>query len=112
MEAGDTREEWKAFGEGNKILGSVEPIPIDSICVRVGAMRCHIQAFTIKLRRDVPLGEIESLLANANDWVRLVPRAPDPPRKTQLGRPSPPNSGAEGARGANAGRGSFRLAPN
>jgi aspartate-semialdehyde dehydrogenase len=77
MEAGDTREEWKAFAEGNKILGSVEPIPIDSICVRVGAMRCHSQAFTIKMRRDVPLGEIESLLANANDWVRLVPNEKD-----------------------------------
>lgn len=72
--AGDTREEWKAFAEGNKILGrSNQPIPIDSICVRVGAMRCHSQAFTIKLRRDVPIADIEALLAGANDWVRLVP---------------------------------------
>jgi len=73
MAEGDTREEWKAYAEGNKILGREGArIPIDSICVRVGAMRCHSQAFTIKLRRDVPLADIEALLANANDWVRLV----------------------------------------
>jgi aspartate-semialdehyde dehydrogenase len=73
MDAGDTREEWKAFAEGNKILGrSDRPIPIDSICVRVGAMRCHSQAFTIKLRKDVPIADIESLLDGANDWVQLV----------------------------------------
>ena len=72
-EAGDTREEWKAWAEGNKILGRTDrPIPIDSICVRVGAMRCHSQAFTIKLKRDVPLAEIEAILDGANDWVRLV----------------------------------------
>jgi aspartate-semialdehyde dehydrogenase len=74
MEAGDTREEWKAFAEGNKILGrSDRPIPIDSICVRVGAMRCHSQAFTIKLRKDVPLADLEALIAGHNDWVKLVP---------------------------------------
>lgn len=79
MDMGDTREEWKAFAEGNKILGrsgansnGKPPIPIDSICVRVGAMRCHSQAFTIKLRKDVPLADIEALLDGANDWVRLV----------------------------------------
>ena len=73
MDAGDTREERKAFDEGNKILGrSGNPIPIDSICVRVGAMRCHSQAFTIKLRKDVPLADIEAMLDGANDWVRLV----------------------------------------
>lgn len=74
MDGGDTREEWKAFSEGNKLLGrpADAPIPIDSICVRVGAMRCHSQAFTIKLRRDVPIDEIESILDGANDWVRLV----------------------------------------
>ncbi|MCR9097111.1 MAG: aspartate-semialdehyde dehydrogenase [bacterium] len=72
---GDTREEWKAFAEGNKILGrpADAQIPIDSICVRVGAMRCHSQAFTIKLRTDVPLDEIEPMLDEANEWVRLVP---------------------------------------
>jgi aspartate-semialdehyde dehydrogenase len=74
METGDTREEWKAFAEGNKILGrSDRPIPIDSICVRVGAMRCHSQAFTIKLRKDVPLADLEALIAGHNDWVKLVP---------------------------------------
>ena len=74
MDGGDTREEWKAFAEGNKILGrsGAAAIPIDSICVRVGSMRCHSQAFTLKLRRDVPIDEIESMLDGANDWVRLV----------------------------------------
>jgi aspartate-semialdehyde dehydrogenase len=73
MENGDTREEWKAFAEGNKILGRSDcPIPIDSICVRVGAMRCHSQAFTIKLRKDIPLADIEALIAGHNDWVKLV----------------------------------------
>lgn len=72
-EAGDTREEWKAFAEGNKILGRQDdPIQIDSICVRIGAMRCHSQAFTIKLRRDVPLADIEALLDGAHDWVHLI----------------------------------------
>jgi aspartate-semialdehyde dehydrogenase len=71
---GQSREEWKAQAEGNKILGrSSKPIPIDGVCIRVGAMRCHSQALTVKLRRDVPLGEIERMLATANDWVRVVP---------------------------------------
>jgi aspartate-semialdehyde dehydrogenase len=71
---GQSREEWKAQAEGNKILGrSSRPIPIDGICVRVGSMRCHSQALTVKLRRDVPLQEIERLLADANDWVTVVP---------------------------------------
>lgn len=71
---GQSREEWKAQAEGNKILGrSSRPIPIDGICVRVGAMRCHSQALTVKLRRDVPLAEIERLIADANDWVKVVP---------------------------------------
>jgi len=73
MPSGETREEWKGFVEANKILGTHEPIPVDGICVRIGAMRCHSQGFTIKLRRDVPLDEIESVLAAANDWVRVVP---------------------------------------
>jgi aspartate-semialdehyde dehydrogenase len=71
---GQSREEWKAQAEGNKILGrSSQPIPIDGICVRIGSMRCHSQALTVKLRRDVPLGEIERMLATANDWVTVVP---------------------------------------
>jgi aspartate-semialdehyde dehydrogenase len=71
---GQSREEWKAQAEGNKILGrSQRQIPIDGICVRVGAMRCHSQALTVKLRRDVPLPEIERMLADANAWVKVVP---------------------------------------
>jgi len=71
---GQSREEWKGFAETNKILGrSKEPIPVDGICVRIGAMRCHSQGLTIKLRRDVPIGEIESMLRAAHEWIRVVP---------------------------------------
>jgi aspartate-semialdehyde dehydrogenase len=71
---GQSREEWKAQAEANKMLGRSErPIPIDGICVRVGAMRCHSQALTLKLKKDIPLGEIEGLLAEAHDWVKIVP---------------------------------------
>jgi aspartate-semialdehyde dehydrogenase len=71
---GQSREEWKGQAESNKILGrSARPIPIDGICVRIGAMRCHSQAFTIKLRKDVPLDEVEDMLVEGNEWVKLVP---------------------------------------
>jgi aspartate-semialdehyde dehydrogenase len=71
---GMSREEWKGGAETNKILGRTSsPLPIDSICVRIGAMRCHSQALTVKLRRDIPLAEIEAVLAAGNDWVRVVP---------------------------------------
>jgi len=71
---GQSREEWKGLVETNKILGRTkEPIPIDGICVRVGAMRCHSQGLTIKLRHDLPLAEIESMLASAHEWVRVIP---------------------------------------
>ena len=71
---GQSREEWKGQAEGNKILGREDrPIPIDGVCVRIGAMRCHSQALTVKLRRDVPIVEIEQRLAEANGWVRVVP---------------------------------------
>jgi aspartate-semialdehyde dehydrogenase len=71
---GQSREEWKGQAETNKILGRSErPIPVDGICVRVGAMRCHSQALTIKLRKDVPLDEVEGIIAEGNDWVRVVP---------------------------------------
>lgn len=74
LENGQSREEWKAQAEANKILGrSDNPVAIDGICVRVGAMRCHSQALTIKLTRDVPMGDIEAILAAANDWVRVIP---------------------------------------
>ncbi len=75
MGNGQSREEWKATAEANKILG-LRPgstVPVEGICVRVGAMRCHSQALTIKLRRDVPLDEVETLLANGHEWVRVVP---------------------------------------
>jgi aspartate-semialdehyde dehydrogenase len=71
---GQSREEWKAQAEGNKILGrAANPIPIDGICVRIGAMRCHSQAVTIKLTRDAPLDEIAGMLAAANAWARVIP---------------------------------------
>jgi len=71
---GQSREEWKGQAETNKILGrTVAPIPVDGLCVRIGAMRCHSQAFTIKLTRDVPLDEINGILADHNDWVKVVP---------------------------------------
>jgi len=73
MPGGETREEWKGFVETNKILGRPNDISVDSLCVRVGSMRCHSQALTIKLDRDVPLAEIEQKIAAANEWVRLVP---------------------------------------
>lgn len=74
LDSGQSREEWKGFAETNKILGrSGNPIPIDGICVRVGAMRCHSQALTVKLTRDAPLDEVQAMLAAANDWVKVVP---------------------------------------
>jgi aspartate-semialdehyde dehydrogenase len=73
VEDGQSREEWKGYAETNKILGTSTPIPVDGICVRVGAMRCHSQALTIKLKRDVPLSDIEELIGNDNQWVKFVP---------------------------------------
>ena len=71
---GQSKEEWKAQAEGNKILGrESHPIPIDGVCVRIGAMRCHSQALTIKLRRNLPIEEIEGLLGAANQWVKVIP---------------------------------------
>ncbi len=72
VEDGQSREEWKGFAETNKILGTAEPIPVDGLCVRVSAMRCHSQALTIKLKKDLPIAEIEALIANDNPWVKLV----------------------------------------
>ena len=73
MENGQTREEWKGITETNKILG-LQPgtIPVDGCCVRIGSMRCHSQAFTIKLKQDIPLTEIEQVIAEHNQWVYLV----------------------------------------
>ena len=78
LENGQSREEWKGQAETNKLLGrSANPVPVDGICVRIGAMRCHSQALTVKLTKDVPMDEIESMLAQANDWVQVVPNDRD-----------------------------------
>ncbi len=78
MDSGQSKEEWKAEVESNKILGrSDRPIPIDGICVRIGAMRSHAQALTVKLARDVPVAEIEGMLGEANDWAKVVPNEPE-----------------------------------
>lgn len=78
LESGQSKEEWKAIAETNKILGRSEnPVPIDGLCVRVGAMRCHSQAMTIKLNQDIPLADIHALLAEANEWVEVVPNHRD-----------------------------------
>jgi aspartate-semialdehyde dehydrogenase len=78
---GMSREEWKGDAELNKILGlpatGAGHIPVESLCIRVGAMRCHSQAMTIKLRRDLPIAEIEQLIASGNPWVRLIPNQRD-----------------------------------
>ena len=78
VEHGQSKEEWKGGAECNKILGNAPfraagSIPIDGLCVRIGAMRCHSQALTIKLRKDVPLDEISAIIAAANPWVKVVP---------------------------------------
>jgi aspartate-semialdehyde dehydrogenase len=72
VEAGQSREEWKGFVETNKILQSNETIPIDGICVRIGALRCHSQAFTIALNDDIPMDEIKGMVSNHNEWVQWV----------------------------------------
>lgn len=78
LDNGQSKEEWKAYAETNKILGLQDnPVPIDGICVRIGAMRCHSQALTIKLNQNIPLDEIEDMLAKANDWVKVVPNDRD-----------------------------------
>mgnify|MGYP000110670277 CR=1 FL=1 len=79
---GQSKEEWKGGVETNKILGRGEgfgtaAVPIDGLCVRIGAMRCHSQALTLKLKKDIPVDEIEGMLATANDWVKVVPNQRD-----------------------------------
>jgi len=73
LENGQSKEEWKGQAEVNKILGNEKPIPVDGLCVRIGAMRCHSLALTIKLKRDLPLAEIESIIRAGNQWVKWVP---------------------------------------
>ncbi len=85
VDAGQTREEWKGHVETNKILGLPREVPVDGICVRIGAMRSHSQALTIKLTKDVPLAEIESAISGSNPWVDFVPND----KAETLGRLSP-----------------------
>jgi aspartate-semialdehyde dehydrogenase len=73
MDSGQTREEWKGYAETNKILGRIEPVPVDGICVRIAAMRCHSQGLTIKLKKDVPIDEISGIISEGNDWVKMIP---------------------------------------
>lgn len=73
VEDGQSREEWKGFAETNKILGAEPAVPIDGVCVRIGAMRCHAQGLTIKLKRDIPIAEIEQMIATDNEWAKLIP---------------------------------------
>jgi aspartate-semialdehyde dehydrogenase len=85
MENGQTREEWKGCAETNKILGTGQAIPVDGVCVRVGAMRCHSQAVTIKLKRNVPLDEVSDVIGSAHPWVTVIPNT----REDTLARLSP-----------------------
>lgn len=75
LDNGQSREEWKAQAETNRILGlyNGDIVPVDGVCVRIGAMRCHSQALTIKLTRDLPMSDIDSIIAESNDWVSVVP---------------------------------------
>ena len=73
LDNGQSKEEWKGQAEVNKILGTDTTIPVDGLCVRIGAMRCHSLALTIKLKKDLPLSEIESIIKSGNDWVKFVP---------------------------------------
>jgi aspartate-semialdehyde dehydrogenase len=77
MESGQSREEWKAQVEANKILNTTKTIPMDGTCVRIGALRCHSQAFTIKLNKSVELSTVEELIQNHNEWVKFVPNEKD-----------------------------------
>jgi aspartate-semialdehyde dehydrogenase len=77
LDNGQSKEEWKGQAETNKILGTSQIIPVDGLCVRIGALRCHSQAFTIKLKKDISVPEIEKLLAAHNDWVKVVPNDRD-----------------------------------
>lgn len=86
LESGQSKEEWKGQAETNKILGTgTSPVPVDGICVRIGAMRCHSQALTVKLTRDVSLDEIRQAIGAANQWVSVV----DNDREQSLARLSP-----------------------
>lgn len=73
LPSGQSKEEWKGQAETNKILATQQIIPVDGLCVRVGALRCHSQAFTLKLKQDIPLADIEQMLGAHNPWVKVIP---------------------------------------
>ncbi|GAA6166472.1 aspartate-semialdehyde dehydrogenase [Sessilibacter corallicola] len=73
VDGGQSREEWKAQAEANKILANQTPVAIDGTCVRIGAMRCHSQALTLKLNKNVPMADIEGLIASSNEWAKVIP---------------------------------------
>ncbi len=73
LDNGQSKEEWKGQAEVNKILGTSSTVPVDGLCVRIGAMRCHSLALTVKLKKDLPLSEIEAIIKSGNDWVKFVP---------------------------------------
>lgn len=73
METGQSREEWKGFAETNKILQTSKPIPVDGICARIGALRCHSQALTIKLTQNISIEDITAIIAGSNEWVKVIP---------------------------------------
>lgn len=73
VENGQSREEWKGQAETNKLLRTSDEIPVDGLCVRIGAMRCHSQALTVKLKKNVPIDEIEEIISESNEWVNIVP---------------------------------------
>jgi aspartate-semialdehyde dehydrogenase len=78
MENGQSREEYKGLVETNKILGREDnPVPVDGLCVRIGSMRCHSQALTIKLKKDIPTDEIEAMISGSNEWVKVIPNRKD-----------------------------------
>lgn len=77
LDNGQSKEEWKGQAEVNKILGNTATIPVDGLCVRIGAMRCHSLALTVKLKKDLPLDEIEAIIKSGNDWVKWVPNDRD-----------------------------------
>ena len=77
MDNGQSKEEWKAQAETNKILGVQNSIPIDGTCVRVGAMRCHSQALTVKLKKDVPMADVEAIIRESSQWAKVVPNERD-----------------------------------
>ena len=77
MPGGQTKEEWKGEAETNKILGNSTIVPVDGICVRIGTLRCHSQGVTVKLKRDVPLADLEAMIGQANEWVQVVPNTKD-----------------------------------